>query len=97
MSEGKMIPKLVSGVLIGLMIFMVGLFVMFGPKEFNEASEAIQEETYKFVLSHVPSGATDIKPVCDGWVEYTYAGHRYLFFYVYRGEGAASALTRIDW
>jgi len=95
MVDGMRSRKLWIGISAGLILICIGYCMVFFA---CVSSEDLQEETYKFVLCHVPSGAIDIKSIGDGWVEFTYAGHRYLFCYIGSGPStAASAMTRIDW
>ncbi len=92
MVEGKSL----TGILTGVLIIFIGYFIVLF--SCTSVEQTAQEETTKFVLCHVPSGATDIKSIGNGWVEFTYAGHRYLFCFVLSGPStAASTMTRIDW
>jgi hypothetical protein len=39
----------------------------------------------------------EVEPLKDGWVKYTYEGHRYLFLVHSWGQAAYSVVTRVDW
>jgi len=84
---------------VKMLWFMIGVYFLVAclySCEMSSTGTHIDYATQQ-AMKNVPPGATDIVPMKGGWVKYTYEGHRYLFLLNSWGQGAYSAVTRIDW
>jgi hypothetical protein len=89
---------MVSGIVAGLMTIVIGVVVVINTSCCQSGCGDTQlDYVTQQAVKQVPPGATDVEPLKDGWVKYTYEGHRYLFFFNTWSHGGYAAVTRIDW
>jgi hypothetical protein len=83
------------GMLLGEVAWVLSLGTSCCP--YPEESGARLDRATQKAVENIPPGATDVEPLRDGWVKYTYEGHRYLFLFNSHTYLGYAAMTRVDW